>query len=63
MCWLVFFAVVRIGFEKTMYVTLENSSVEVCAVVMAPPTLGRQVRVNLATTDDTATCKFIIDDL
>jgi len=52
-----FFTVVRIGFEQTMYVAVENSSVEICAIILAPPTLGKQVVINLATTDDTAECE------
>ena len=48
--------VVVIGFERTMYNTLENNSVSetVCASVRPPPSLAKTVEVNLASADGTA---------
>ena len=48
--------VVVIGFERTMYSTLENNSVSVtvCASVRSPPFLAKTVEVNLASADGTA---------
>ncbi len=48
---------VRIGFESPEYQTVESDTdpVEVCAVVMEPPMLGRQVVVTISTMDGTAT--------
>ena len=51
--------VVVIGFERTMYNTLENNSVSVtvCAYVRPPPSLDKTVEVNLASADGTAMSK------
>lgn len=50
-----FTAVARIGFEREVYVTRENTTEEVCAVLIPLPTLGRQVVVTLQTRDGSAT--------
>ena len=48
--------VVMIGFENTMYETLENNSVSVtvCASVRPLPFLNKTVQVNLTSADGTA---------
>lgn len=48
------FAVPTIGFERPLYLTTENNSVEVCAVLMPPPSLNRSIVVILSTVDGTA---------
>ncbi len=48
------FAVARIGFEREVYVTREGATEEVCAILMAPPTLARTVVVNLQSYDGSA---------
>ena len=50
---------VTIGFEETSYETPEGVAVEVCVILMTPPsaTLDRDVVVTIASSDGTATCK------
>ena len=54
-----FLSGVTIGFERTEYSTPENSTVEVCAVIIQG-SLEREVTVSVSTAPNTATGKCYI---
>lgn len=53
---LAYYAVPIIGFERPVYIAMENNNnvTEVCAVLMAPPSLARELVVTLQSMDGTA---------
>ena len=57
-----FHTVVVVQFERPLYRINENNtrSTEVCAVVIEPPTLDKQVTFTIETEDGTATGNFAI---
>ena len=62
MC-IILFAVAVFGFERPTYSGMEGTMREVCVVLQAPTTLGRQVIVNTASEEiiasDSATGKIL----